>query len=212
MMNGGDAAEQVVKISLEGLEVAARISGSGAKNIAILLAAVMREEHKTAGKARLTSMIKSGKELKVFSVQEKDLQKFSQQAKRYGVLYCALRDKNAKHPTATVDIIARADDASKIQRIMERFELAKTDVASVVGSVEKSRQANQSEQSNPLSAKTEKDPLSEPKSKKSQKGLTEESKPSVREKLKNYKAEIDKQKAFDLGEKVASKSDKEKVM
>ena len=32
-------------------------------------------------------------------------------------LYCVLRDKNTKGENAPVDIIARAEDASKIQRI-----------------------------------------------------------------------------------------------
>ena len=36
MTNSGDAAEQVVRLSLEGFEVAARLTGSAAKNIAIL--------------------------------------------------------------------------------------------------------------------------------------------------------------------------------
>lgn len=66
MNNGGDAAEQVVRLSLEGFEVAARLSGSAAKNIALLLVSVLKQEQKTKGKARLTNMIKSGKELKVF--------------------------------------------------------------------------------------------------------------------------------------------------
>ena len=65
MNNGGDAAEQVVRLSLEGFEVAARLSGSAAKNIALLLVSVLKQEQKTKGKARLTNMIKSGKELKV---------------------------------------------------------------------------------------------------------------------------------------------------
>lgn len=37
MTNSGDAAEQVVRLSVEGFEVAARLTGSAAKNIAILL-------------------------------------------------------------------------------------------------------------------------------------------------------------------------------
>lgn len=90
MTNSGDAAEQVVRLSLEGFEVAARLTGSAAKNIAILLASVLKQEatqaNKTRGKARLTNMIKSGKELKVFSIPNKDLKKFTEQAKRYGVL------------------------------------------------------------------------------------------------------------------------------
>ena len=88
-------------------------TGSAAKNIAILLASVLKQEisqsNKTRGKARLTNMIKSGKELKVFSFQQKDLPKFTEQAKKYGVLYCVLRDKNTKSDTAMVDIIARAE-------------------------------------------------------------------------------------------------------
>ena len=84
MNNGGDAAEQIVRLSLEGFEVAVRLTGSAAKNIAILLASVLKQEisqsNKTRGKARLTNMIKSGKELKVFSFQQKDLPKFTEQA------------------------------------------------------------------------------------------------------------------------------------
>lgn len=44
MTNSGDAAEQVVRLSLEGFEVAARLTGSAAKNIAILLASVLKQE------------------------------------------------------------------------------------------------------------------------------------------------------------------------
>ena len=40
-------------------------------------------------------MIKSGKELKVFSIPNKDLKKFTEQAKRYGVLYCVLNSDDS---------------------------------------------------------------------------------------------------------------------
>ena len=131
MNPGGDAAEQVVRLSLEGVEVAAKISGAGAKNIALLLYATLKQEQKTKGKARLTSMLKSGKELKVYTITNKDLAKFSQEAKRYGVLYCVLKDRKNTDPNAAVDVIARAEDASKIQRITERFKLATVNRADV---------------------------------------------------------------------------------
>ena len=131
MNYSGDAAEQVVRLSLEGFEVACRLSGSAAKNIAVMMAAVLKEEKRTKGKARLTSMLRSGKELKVFSLPQKDLNEFTKQAKRYGVLYCVLREKN-QDGSAPVDIIARADDASKIQRIVERYKFVTTDKATVV--------------------------------------------------------------------------------
>ena len=198
-MYSSDAAEQIVRMSLEGVEVAAKITGESAKSIAVLLAAVLREEHKTKGKARLTSMIKSGKELKVFSLQNKDLEKFAKEAKRYGVLYCVLRDKDNPNPTATVDVIARAEDAAKIQRIMERFELTKVDKASVVSQVEKDMEKKKS--ANPNMARVDKDPQSArslPDSARSKEGLSKEDrKQSVREKLKAYQAENKKAQNYD---------------
>ena len=141
MTSNGDAAEQVVRLSLEGFEVAAKLSGSAAKEVAILLVSVLKQEvtqsNKTRGKARLSNMIKSGKELKVFSIQQKDLPTFTKHAKDYGILYCVLRDKNSNNPEAGVDIIARAEDASKIQRIVDRFEIGRVDKASIVAEAEK---------------------------------------------------------------------------
>ena len=224
MNYGGDAAEQVVRMSLEGVEVAARITGNGAKNIALLLAAVLKEEQKTKGKARLTNMLKSGKELKVYTIQNRDLKRFSQEAKRYGVLYCVLKDKNDKSDTAVVDVIARAEDASKIQRITERFQLATVDTATVMGNVtEKDRTfpvrdvpvkdrlhienedaelemiARDGAKRDPSLAKTEKSPLSEPNSRQESRsngsatGLN--SKPSVREKLNDYRVQADAERS-----------------
>ena len=212
MNPGGDAAEQVVRLSLEGVEVAARITGNGAKNIALLLYAALKEEQKTKGKARLTSMLKSGKELKVYTITQNDLAKFSQEAKRYGVLYCVLKDKNNKDKYAAVDIIARADDASKIQRITERFKLATVSKADVSLEAQSERDRLFP---NPSLAKTERDRLSEPSSVQATKadrsggipGTT--SRPSVREKLEVYRAEIAREKAEkakELAKEVVSKA------
>ena len=138
MNNGGDAAEQVVRLSLEGFEVAAKLTGTAAKELTVLLISVLKQEQKTKGKARLTNMLKSGKELKVFSIPNKDLKIFTEQAKKYGVLYCVLKDKYNKDGNLPVDIIARAEDASKIQRIFDRFEFNKVDKGSIISTAEKS--------------------------------------------------------------------------
>lgn len=161
MNTGGEAAEQIVRMSLEGFEVAAKITGAGAKNIAILLYSILKEEQKTKGKARLTNMLRSGKELKVFTVRNSDLKKFTQEAKKYGVLYCVLADRKNKDPNAEVDVIARAEDASKISRIAERFKLASEATASVVTDVEKAKdeKAGQPEPDIGVQDKAEKDKL-----------------------------------------------------
>ena len=161
MNTGGDAAEQIVRMSLEGFEVAAKLTGAGAKNIAVLLYSILKEEQKTKGKARLTSMLRSGKELKVFTVKNEDLKRFTQEAKKYGVLYCVLADRKNKDPKAEVDVIARAEDASKISRIVERFHLASVDTASIVTEVEKVKdeKTGQPEPDIGVQEKAEKDKL-----------------------------------------------------
>ena len=143
MSYSGDAAEQVVRLSLETGEVAVKLAGEGAKQLAILLYAILREQKKTKGKTRLTNMLRSGKELKVFAVKDSDLQLFCREAKKYGVLYCVLKDRDATD--GLTDIMVRAEDASKINRIFERFNLAAVDMAEVRQEIERSRQEQQSD-------------------------------------------------------------------
>ena len=139
MNTGGEAGEQIVRMSLNGVEVAARITGAGAKQLAILLYTILKEQNKTKGAARLSSMLRSGKELKVFTVKQSDLKIFAKEAKRYGILYCALKGIK-KNPDGMVDIMVRAEDASKINRIVERFELATVDKASIKNEILKNRE------------------------------------------------------------------------
>ena len=52
MNNGGDAAEQIVRLSLEGTEVALKLTGSAAKNIAAMIYAVLKNRDKNKTKGR----------------------------------------------------------------------------------------------------------------------------------------------------------------
>ncbi len=133
MNNSGDAAEQIVKLSLEGIEVAAKITGTAAKEIAMFIVAALKSKNsslKTKGKARMTSMLKSGKALEIFSVKEKDLQNFMQGAKQYGIVYCVLRNRK-NTPDGLCDIMVKAEDAPKISRVAERFKFATVDKAQI---------------------------------------------------------------------------------
>ena len=158
MYNSGDAAEQIVRISLEGTEVALKLTGSAAKNIAAMIYAVLknRDKNKTKGRQRLTAMLKSGKELKVFTVSEEHLKQFAAEAKRYGVVYCALRGKE-KSADGMVDIMVRAEDASKINRIVERFKLAAVDTVSIKRDIEKSKAEKTAAPSAPEQEKPDKE-------------------------------------------------------
>ena len=66
--SSGEAAEQVVRMTLNGVEVAAKISGKAAERLAVLLYAVLKDQKKTRGKTRLTSMLRQNRlECKQFS-------------------------------------------------------------------------------------------------------------------------------------------------
>ena len=228
MNQSSDAAEQIVRMSLEGFEVAAKVTGSGAKNIAVLLYTIMKNKEQTSGKSKLSSMLKSGKPLTIFTIKKDDLAKFQQEAKRYGILYCALVDKKDKSKDGIVDIVVRKEDSARINRIVERFKFAEFNKAEIISSIEKNRESvNKGKEQNPKSrvkkkednslnphlAKTEKSPLAEPTldyKNKSDKG-TKSEKPSVREELIAIREEQKKDKELDKDELKKEKSEKNKT-
>lgn len=129
MDNGGQTADQVVRMTLQGIEVAAKVSmkvgEETSKTLAATLYAILTDKKKVKGKTRLNSLLRSGKELKVYALRNEDLKTFCKEAKRYGVLYCALKEKGSSD--GICDIMVRAEDASKISRIVDKFELATVD-------------------------------------------------------------------------------------
>ena len=193
MNTAGDAADQVVRYSLEAGEVALKITGEAAKEIAVLLYTILKEEKKTKGKAKLETLLRSRKPLSIFSVKEDDMNKFEKEAKSYGIMYYPI--PNSNRGDGMYDIMVKEEDAPRINRLVERLKLASvSEAAKVKTEIEKSRkekiapektQPEKSEddklvdellsgpikkeeksQSNPSVAKTEKSHLSEPTSKK----------------------------------------------
>ena len=83
-------------------------------------------------------MLRSGKELKVFAIGDRDLEKFCREAKKYGILYCVLKDKTAND--GHTDVFVRAEDASKINRIFDRFGIATADIGSARTEIVKAKE------------------------------------------------------------------------
>ena len=155
------------------MEIVAKISGAAAKNIAVALYTISQDRKKVSkGKTRLTNMLKSDNELKIFSVKKEDLKTFCHEAKRYGIQFCVLADKSNKgkkknqknekngidevnkdnkvneKETAendVVDIIVRAKDAPQVNRVIERYKLCTFDKASIQTEIEKEKVANKNE-------------------------------------------------------------------
>ena len=154
--------------------------------------------------------------LKVFAIHHSDLKKFCEEAKHYGVLYSVLKEKN--NTDGIVDIMVKAEDASKISRMVDKFDLATIDTKAIRESVlsqQKIKDAKplsdeehdallsklMDEKSNPNKARTSKDgtpfePSSKTLKKENKKKTVERKKstattdrPSVRQELKDIKQE-----------------------
>lgn len=173
MNTSGEAADQVVRMSLEVGEAALKISGEGAKQLAVLLYAILKEQKKTKGRARLETLVRSGKPLTVFSVKDSDLKKFVQEAKRYGILYCAVRDPKGSSD-GMVDIMVKEEDAPRINHIVERFKFASvTEAAQIKTEIQKSREEKaqaKGEKAAPGKEKTKEPPKKKPSPEKTQTG------------------------------------------
>ena len=147
MNTSGDAAEQVIRISLEGADFLLRLTGTGLKNLAFLLISALKSAdiHKTKGKTRLTAMLKSGKPLTVFSINNADLEVFAKEARHYGVLYCALGNPSGS-PDGVTDILVKQEDAVRINRIVERFQLAAVNTAEIKSEILNEREGQTHEE------------------------------------------------------------------
>ena len=124
MNNSGDAAEQVVRDSaLRDRSCLKAHRFRRQKHCRRhLCRSENRDKNKIRGKQRLTAMLKRAKEPKVFTISEEHLKQFATEigkAVRRGLLCFA----EGKEPSADgmVDVMVRAEDASKINRIVERF-------------------------------------------------------------------------------------------
>ena len=119
MYNSGDAADQMVRYAYQGGEIVLKLTGTGAKNLAAYLANVLKNPNPTPGQTRLKRLLRDGRELTVQPVPTNKMKEFRAEAKRYGIQFCVLKDK--KNRGRTCDILVRAEDASRVNRIMDRL-------------------------------------------------------------------------------------------
>ena len=119
MNSGGEAADQMVREGIQITEAAVKLSALGAKNLAAIALALVKDNPKVRGRTRLNRLLRDGKELKVFQIKAGDLAEFKRQAKHYGVLFSAIRDKTSGGEL--IDVLARAEDVSKLNRVFERM-------------------------------------------------------------------------------------------
>ena len=114
----GDAADETVRIMLNGTEVAVRLAGTGVKSLAELLIAWSREDLKTYGKTSMARLLRTGDELQVISMDEKQYGQFKELA-RGKVLYAPF--VNAKADDGKVDVVVSSKSVPMVSFILRKI-------------------------------------------------------------------------------------------
>ena len=94
-------------------------AGKGAMKLLLFAIALAKSQPRTKGKIKLEKMLSQGKELVPFQILERDKRTFHKLAKDYGITYVMV--KNSKTQDGRVEVIAKAEDAGRINRIIERL-------------------------------------------------------------------------------------------
>ena len=201
MNTSGEVADLMVKEGLQITEEVAKLTGLGAKNLAAILIALLKEDNKLQGKTNLKKLLKSDKPLCILQIKEKDIGKFNSEAKKYGVLFTAVTDKT--NNTGLCDIIAKQDDVTKLNYIMERMGYT-------VPEIEPEPEKEASQKETPEEQPKNQPPRAKENQRESESmkhGDTEKTdsgtdrKPSVKKKVEDIKENRAKEKAVKAAEK-----------
>ena len=111
----------MVREALQVTEVAIKLSALGIKNALALSLAYAKENPKVKGETSLDRLLREGKELKIIALQNKDVGQFKELAKQYGVLFAVIKDKAQNEK---VDVMFKAEDVAKLNRIYEQLGYA----------------------------------------------------------------------------------------
>lgn len=119
MNQSGEAAEQVIRLVVNGAEEAVKISGQAAYHLIALLTSSLKSDKKgrrklSAGKTRLLNLLRDGSQLKIFSLRPNDIRAFQRKAKKYKIQYAIVKNKRSGH----ADVVARVADVDLINRVM----------------------------------------------------------------------------------------------
>ena len=113
----GEAADLVVKESIQATESAVRLAGSGLKNVAALLLALSQQNFKVVGETSAKRMAQENAPAVVISLKKEDMGRFQQLAKEYGVLYFLAQKKG--NESGLINVVSNQNYAAQLNVIME---------------------------------------------------------------------------------------------
>ena len=219
-VGGGEAADQLVRMMLSGSEVAVRLSGSALKNLLALTMALAKNHKTISGKVNMTKMLKETRDVRRFAMSPEQYQAFKKRAGKQKILFSAIRDTDGHGKV--VDVIMPVTEIDRANLIFERIQyLGQPEQAQQPPQEDTPSKAREAhvEQDAPQAKQDTKGPVAPPvgqrqevaskkgsrsgpdspatapssTSSKDEDRTTSEERPSVLERLKGYKAQLDQQ-------------------
>lgn len=113
-----EAADLVVKESIQITESAVKLAASGVKNVAALLIALSKQDYKTAGQVSAARLARDPAPPVVLQIKNEDMPAFRRMAKKeFGVLYLTVRKRG--QDSGFVNVVSSETYAAKLNCIME---------------------------------------------------------------------------------------------
>ncbi len=115
---GEEAAEEMVRIMLNGTEVMVRVAGATAQSLAAILHEYKKNEQKVYGRTPLMKLLYSGETLSVVSLTKDQYGQFKSFAKKL-IVYAPI--VNRKQDDGKVDVVFSEKSAALVNHILYRI-------------------------------------------------------------------------------------------
>ena len=179
----GDAADEMVRMVLNGTEVAIKLTGSAAKNLAALLVAWSKNEKKVYGKTTMMKLLKSGDPLQVLSMTKEQYSQFKGMAKKK-VLYAPFL--NQKRGDNKLDVVISEKSLPMVNHILKKIGYG--EVAKAQSEVEEAKKKDTPSRQNSNVAEVKSEAQQDTRSK--EKPTQQPQKDSVKVKLEQNRRQL----------------------
>jgi hypothetical protein len=114
-----EAADVVVRESIQATEAAAKLALEGMKNVAALLLAIAKQDMKVVGQTTAKRLARDPAPAVVIPIKVEDKGKFQKLAKDFGVLYFIAQKKG--NNSGILNVVSNQNYAAQLNAVMEQM-------------------------------------------------------------------------------------------
>lgn len=114
-----EAADVVVRESIQATEAAAKLALEGMKNVAALLLAIAKQDMKVVGQTTAKRLARDPAPAVVIPIKAEDKGKFQKLAKDFGILYFIAQKKG--NNSGILNVVSNQNYAAQLNAVMEQM-------------------------------------------------------------------------------------------